>query len=105
TSIQSVEPREGTHMSSNTPFKKIIRLLIVSSLLLSTAAARPQLNTADVVGKVTDSNGGALAGAKVVLENLATGDSRSKQTDESGDFVFNLLPIGRYNIRIESTGF
>jgi hypothetical protein len=40
-----------------------------------------------------------------MVENLGTHDSGSMQTNAEGDYVFTLLPIGSYTIRIEANGF
>lgn len=68
-----------------------------------TAAA--QLTTADIVGRVTDSGGGILPGATVTIENVGTHDVRTAPTSGSGDYVFTLLPIGTYTVKIELQGF
>src|SRR5437667_12865974 len=64
-----------------------------------------QVTTADVVGRVTDSSGGILPGATVTIENVGTHDVRTAATNTSGDYVFTLLPIGTYTVKIELQGF
>lgn len=88
-----------------TQVRRIVSLTFIILGLLSVIKVNAQVTTADVVGKVTDTNGSAMPGAKVVIENKGTGDVRTIQTDESGDYVFSLLPIGRYTIRVEISGF
>ena len=73
-------------------------------LILHTAAFA-QVTTADIVGRVTDSSGAVLPGVTVTVENVGTHDTRVAPTSASGDFTFNLLPIGPYNVRIELSGF
>jgi hypothetical protein len=72
-------------------------------LLPSTAVA--QVTTADIVGRVTDSTGAVLPGATVTIENVATHDVRSAPSNETGDYLFNLLPIGEYTVKVELQGF
>lgn len=72
---------------------------------LLSAPAAAQVTTADVVGRVTDTSGGALPGATVSITNPATGDSRTQVTGDTGDYTFALLPIGRYTIKVELQGF
>jgi hypothetical protein len=79
--------------------------LVVFAWLATAAAAHAQVTTADVVGRVTDTSGGALPGTTVTLTNPATGDTRTQVTSESGDYVFTLVPIGRYTIKMELAGF
>lgn len=79
--------------------------LVACAWLLAAVTAGAQVTTADVIGRVTDASGGALPGATVTLTNPATGDVRSQPTNESGDYIFSLLPIGRYQVSVELSGF
>jgi len=72
---------------------------------VASASAVAQITTADVVGRVTDSTGAVVPGAQVTLTNLGTNIARSAVADERGDYVVNLLPIGRYSVRVEVAGF
>src|ERR1041384_4419142 len=74
-------------------------------LLLLPAAVYAQATTADIVGRVSDTRGAVLPGATVTIQNVATGDVRTQPNGEPGDYVFNLLPIGTYTVRIELSGF
>ena len=79
---------------------------ILAILLLGVApAAVAQVTTADVVGRVVDSSGGALPGATVTVTHTGTGAVRTSVTNETGDYVFNLLPIGACTVRVELEGF
>ena len=69
------------------------------------AAAAAQVTTADIVGRITDSTGGVLPGATITIENVATHDIRTAPSNETGDYVFNLLPIGAYTVKVELQGF
>ena len=81
-------------------FKKT-NLLIVALLLALSVCVAAQVTTADVVGRVTDSSGAVLPGVTIVIENLGTGATRSSVSSDTGDYVFNLLPSGRYSVRFE----
>src|SRR5919201_3538754 len=74
-------------------------------LLAIPSAAAAQVTTADIVGRVTDSSGAVLPGATVTIENQATHDVRTAPTNETGDYLFNLLPIGTYTVTVELQGF
>ena len=67
--------------------------------------AAAQLTTADIVGRVTDTTGAVLPGVTVTVEHAGTHETRVVPTNESGDYVFTLLPIGRYSVKIELQGF
>jgi hypothetical protein len=77
-------------------------LTLVFSVALTTSA---QVTTADIVGRVTDSTGAVIYGARITIENLGTRNSRTTLTGTSGDYVLSLLPPGRYTLRIEAAGF
>jgi uncharacterized surface anchored protein len=46
-----------------------------------------------------------IAGAKVTVRNLGTGEVRTLTTDASGDFTATLLLPGHYSVTAEHTGF
>jgi hypothetical protein len=78
---------------------------VLTFTLALPALALAQGTTADIVGRVTDGSGAVLPGATVTVEHTATGDVRTTTTSETGDYVFTLLPIGPYTVRIELQGF
>ncbi len=57
-----------------------------------------------ISGSVADSTGGVVIGATVIVTNAETGIRRSVATDAKGFYSFPSLPIGRYDLEIESTG-
>lgn len=72
---------------------------------LASLIAMAQVTTADVVGRVTDATGATINGARIIIEHMETHITRSALTGVSGDYVLNLLPPGRYSLRIEAAGF
>jgi outer membrane receptor protein involved in Fe transport len=82
-----------------------IAMLISLLMFLLAPASGAQVTTADVVGKVTDASGAVVPGAMVTVTNLGTNIARAVTADERGDYVVNLLPIGRYSVRVEVGGF
>jgi hypothetical protein len=86
--------------------QRALRGLFVSLLaVVASATAGAQVTTADIVGKVTDSTGAVVPGAQVAVTNLGTNIARSVTGNETGDYVVNLLAVGRYSVRIEVPGF
>ena len=87
--------------------RQFIGLVVLAIVGMAAAVepARAQVTTADVIGRVTDTSGGALPGAAVTITNPATGDTRTQVTSETGDYTFGLVPIGSYEIKIELAGF
>src|SRR5436853_96089 len=80
-------------------------VLAASAVLLLFAVAHAQVTTADIVGRVVDASGSVVPSAKVTLVNLGTNNNRTAETNDTGEFIFNLLPPGRYSVRIEKSGF
>lgn len=58
-----------------------------------------------IQGQVRDSNGAAVAGAKVILSNPVTNFRASTETDATGAFKFSNVPFNHYVLRVESPGF
>ena len=54
---------------------------------------------------VSDPAGASVPAAKVTLSSSDTGFLRPFFTEETGQFVFPLLPPGRYQLRVEHAGF
>ncbi len=67
--------------------------------------AYAQVNTADILGTVTDAAGAVVPTAKVTVENLATHEIRTTQSSGSGDYVVNLLQPGQYTVSVEAPSF
>jgi carboxypeptidase family protein len=84
---------------------RLLRCIAAAAVLLGGAALHAQVTTADIVGRVTDSTGGVLPGASVTIEHLGTHDVRTVPTSATGDYLFNLLPIGIYSVKVELQGF
>src|SRR5260370_39798761 len=62
--------------------------------------------TVTILGTVSDSKGGFVPNVAVTITNA---DQRvvvrTVSTDDHGQFVAPLLPVGRYNVAAEITGF
>ncbi len=62
------------------------------------AASAQTLTTGDIVGKITDPSGAALANATVTLKSLDQGTVQTVKTDTTGSYRFPLLRPGSYSI-------
>jgi hypothetical protein len=70
------------------------------------AASFGQNVTGTVSGTVSDSKGGVIPNVKVTVTNADQKvDVRTMTTDERGQYVAALLPVGRYNVTVEVSGF
>lgn len=84
----------------------MIRVLsLVISLLLISAPAFAQFETASVVGTLRDQTGGVVADAKVTLTHVGTGVSTERTSDRNGNYEFFTVRPGTYVVTAERTGF
>lgn len=79
--------------------------LMSLALLFGGASAHAQVRSATVAGTVTDSSGGAVAGAKVSVIETATGQHYDVTSNGTGEFTVPYLPGGLYTLKVEQTGF
>ena len=62
--------------------------------------------TGAITGTVQDASGSVIAGAKVNIVSVATGQSvRQFSTDSAGAFTATLLPVQTYSVEISAPGF
>jgi hypothetical protein len=80
-------------------------LLLCACLFLNARSVLGQNTTGSITGRLTDPTGAVIAGAKVTVRNLGTGEVRTLTTDASGDFTATLLLPGHYSVTAEHTGF
>ena len=58
-----------------------------------------------IIGTVTDAQGAAVSGARVIITSVSKGTSDETTTNESGNYAgIHLIP-DTYKVRIEATGF
>jgi len=79
--------------------------LMALCLFMAVNWASAQVNTADVLGTVTDAGGAVIPNVKVTLVNTATNDTKTTTTGSNGDYIFNLVPSGSYAISAEAPSF
>ena len=76
-----------------------------TTLLLFSHIAFAQGERGTITGTVTDSTGGIVAGASVVLRNTATNIRTNAEANSAGIYVFPALNPGMYEITVEKQGF
>ena len=81
----------------------IFVLSFLCFLTLSTSLHAQQV-TAAITGKVVDSSGGALVGAKVVAQDKDRGTEWPTATNSDGVFNLPRLPIGTYDVKVSAAG-
>ena len=86
--------------------KKTVKLLLLLGTIL-TFLVTPTLaqTTGSISGEVKDEKQAVINGATVTLRNVTTNQSRTSQTDGDGRYRFTGVPVGDYEVTVESTGF
>jgi hypothetical protein len=80
-------------------------IVVIVALAAMTNLALAQRTTATFAGIVTDPSKAVLPGAEVKLINEGTNAVTEKLTGETGEFVFDYVPVGTYTLKIEMPGF
>src|SRR5712692_9026117 len=81
---------------------RVVLVFACAALLAGSALAQFR---ASIQGTVMDSNGGAIAGAKVTVTNQGTGATRETVASAEGFYRIGGLPPGLYTVTIEAAGF
>lgn len=105
--MKSLSPTNAEGCGRSLTSRNLVRFaVVVLSLLFLFALATPAFaQEATIVGTVTDPSGAAVADAKVTLTNVDTGVAKVFPTNDSGQFVAVDIHIGRYDIKVEKSGF
>jgi len=69
------------------------------------APCRAQSTSGAFLGRITDQNARVVVGATVALRNENTGISTTLTTDQDGQYAFNSVPPGLYQISVVAPGF
>ena len=82
-------------------------LLVITILLLHgvAAVALAQDVTARIDGQVVDPAGAVVTNATVTLTNTKTGEARTVQSNDSGQYTLTLIPPGTYDLSVKAQGF
>src|SRR5690242_5399691 len=83
--------------------QRLIYALACAVLLTGSLLAQSDRGT--ITGRVTDATDAAVTNANVVITNQETGIRSVTKTGETGNYVVPQLPVGRYELAIETTGF
>ena len=81
----------------------LVVLCLVCGFKTSTTLAQAVFGS--ILGTVTDSQGGAVSGAKVTVTSLGKSTAVETTTNESGNYEVTHLIPDTYKIRIEAPGF
>ncbi len=82
------------------------RLLGAGLVLFATCGLlRAQFDTGQIGGFVRDTSQAVVPNASVTVTNLSNGEKRQATTNANGYYVVPNLPVGRYSVSAEATGF
>jgi hypothetical protein len=84
---------------------KWISIYAVLCFALAGDAGAQTRDMAAIFGSVTYAQGAAIGGATVKLTSVGTGQVRQTVTSETGEYLFNLLPVGTYSLAVEKPSF
>jgi len=84
---------------------RAIPWLVLPAMLLAFTIAHAQQLTATLSGIVTDQTDARVPGARVVVTNEATGDTRETKADTQGFFSVTALIPGTYKVTISAKSF
>ncbi|MBL8291614.1 MAG: TonB-dependent receptor [Bryobacterales bacterium] len=84
-------------------FRPVSASLLIA--LLMAVDLPGQTTYASLRGTINDPSGATISSASVTVKNNATGEARQMLADSAGNFLFPQLPVGRYELVVEATGF
>lgn len=83
---------------------RILFILVLVCFLPATISAQVAI-TGKITGVITDSSGSAVPNAKVTVKGTSLMSPRTMATGSEGDYLFDLLPPGTYDLTVTATGF
>lgn len=88
------------------PSNRTIVASLIFVFLLSFNSLSAQEVTGTILGRIADSSGAVVPGAKITITNTDRGAvQRIVTTNKSGDYSAPQLPIGKYMVTVEASGF
>jgi hypothetical protein len=102
--MQSLSAGQGRQPAG--PDARICRVVAMLVMTLAfAAAASAQDVRGRVQGIVTDASGAVIPGANVTLRNVNTSVEVSRSTNDTGQYLFDFVLPGTYEMRVENEGF
>ena len=82
-----------------------VSIFILVVLSCVTSAVHAQAGKAELTGEVRDQNGAIVAPSRVVVTEVATGQTYSTTVSDSGDYTLTNLKPGTYTVAVEADSF
>jgi carboxypeptidase family protein len=92
-------------MRSQRGFSLFLSLAFLTVSLLCSTSAFGQKVSGSVTGTVTDPQGAVVPGATVTLTDVSTNAVRRAESNSAGNYEFQEVDPGTYNIKVSKTGF
>lgn len=83
--------------------EKSLRISVAAGLFCLAAAA--QTITGSFTGTITDASGAVIPNARVTATNVGTNLSYTASTNDAGVYNILFLPVGQYQLTVDSQGF
>jgi TonB family protein len=95
-------PRGGVTMKTQLGAAAFATCLLIA---VSAVQAPAQSGAAALSGTVIDASSARVPNASVIVRNTETNKVEIVRTNNVGEFVFNSLPAGTYNVEVAKAGF
>ncbi len=83
---------------------RVVALWLLA-LACCVATAHAQTGAASITGLITDETGAALPGVTITATNVATNVPYVAVSNEAGNYTVTSVPVGRYTVKAELSGF
>lgn len=80
-------------------------LRLLSGAVLIACCVFAQSTSTQIVGVITDASGAAVSNANVEATRKATGEKRTTQSNETGNYILLNIESGDYELQISAPGF
>ncbi len=85
--------------------KHLRKLTLIMAASLCSGVGLAQQTSGSVTGQATDATGAAVPKATVTLVNNSTGFNRTTHTNDQGEYTFDDVPIGTYEVDVNAPSF
>jgi len=84
---------------------RALLLVLALGFVCSAALLFGQGTNGSLTGQITDPSGAAITGAAVTLTDVNTNSTQNAVTDGQGVYLFQLVPPGRYELKVTAGAF
>jgi hypothetical protein len=93
------------HNPTSSRARWLLSVLAIAWWAIGSGLLFAQTDRGSITGTVRDPGGAIIAGVNVSTSNVATGFQYSTITSSTGNFTLPSLPVGTYQVTVESPGF